>query len=54
LLNILFADESMMTRIDLSEYQEKHTVKVPPWWVALPVTMGYDDGGQVTESGHGA
>ena len=44
----LFADESMMTRIDMSEYQEKHTVSrlvgAPPGYV------GYDEGGQLTES----
>lgn len=44
----LFDDESMMTRIDMSEYQEKHTVSrlvgAPPGYV------GYDEGGQLTES----
>ncbi|MBC7874362.1 MAG: AAA family ATPase, partial [Ferruginibacter sp.] len=43
-----FDDESMMTRIDMSEYQEKHTVSrlvgAPPGYV------GYDEGGQLTES----
>ncbi len=44
----LFDDESLMTRIDMSEYQEKHTVSrlvgAPPGYV------GYDEGGQLTES----
>ncbi|QEC66961.1 ATP-dependent chaperone ClpB [Panacibacter ginsenosidivorans] len=44
----LFDDESMMTRIDMSEYQEKHTVSrlvgAPPGYV------GYDEGGQLTEA----
>ncbi|MBM3445163.1 MAG: ATP-dependent chaperone ClpB [Bacteroidetes bacterium] len=44
----LFDDESMITRIDMSEYQEKHTVSrlvgAPPGYV------GYDEGGQLTES----
>jgi ATP-dependent Clp protease ATP-binding subunit ClpB len=44
----LFDDETMMTRIDMSEYQEKHTVSrlvgAPPGYV------GYDEGGQLTES----
>ncbi len=44
----LFDDERMMTRIDMSEYQEKHTVSrlvgAPPGYV------GYDEGGQLTES----
>jgi ATP-dependent Clp protease ATP-binding subunit ClpB len=44
----LFDDENMMTRIDMSEYQEKHTVSrlvgAPPGYV------GYDEGGQLTES----
>ncbi|MEP6845080.1 MAG: ATP-dependent chaperone ClpB [Panacibacter sp.] len=44
----LFDDESMMTRIDMSEYQEKHSVSrlvgAPPGYV------GYDEGGQLTES----
>ena len=43
----LFDDESMMTRIDMSEYQEKHTVSrlvgAPPGYV------GYEEGGQLTE-----
>jgi ATP-dependent Clp protease ATP-binding subunit ClpB len=44
----LFDDESMMTRIDMSEYQEKHTVSrlvgAPPGYI------GYEEGGQLTES----
>jgi ATP-dependent Clp protease ATP-binding subunit ClpB len=44
----LFGDESLMTRIDMSEYQEKHTVSrlvgAPPGYV------GYDEGGQLTEA----
>jgi ATP-dependent Clp protease ATP-binding subunit ClpB len=48
LAEYLFDDESMMTRIDMSEYQEKHTVSrlvgAPPGYV------GYDEGGQMTES----
>ncbi len=44
----LFDDEHMMTRIDMSEYQEKHTVSrlvgAPPGYV------GYDEGGQLTEA----
>jgi ATP-dependent Clp protease ATP-binding subunit ClpB len=44
----LFDDEGMMTRIDMSEYQEKHTlsrlVGAPPGYV------GYDEGGQLTEA----
>ncbi|MBX3256020.1 MAG: ATP-dependent chaperone ClpB [Chitinophagaceae bacterium] len=44
----LFDDENMMTRIDMSEYQEKHTVSrlvgAPPGYV------GYDEGGQLTEA----
>mgnify|MGYP001397400571 FL=1 len=44
----LFDDESLMTRIDMSEYQEKHTVSrligAPPGYV------GYDEGGQLTEA----
>ena len=47
LAEYLFDDESMMTRIDMSEYQEKHTVSrlvgAPPGYV------GYDEGGQLTE-----
>ena len=48
LAEYLFDDEGMMTRIDMSEYQEKHTVSrlvgAPPGYV------GYDEGGQLTES----
>jgi ATP-dependent Clp protease ATP-binding subunit ClpB len=48
LADFLFDDESMMTRIDMSEYQEKHTVSrlvgAPPGYV------GYDEGGQLTEA----
>ena len=44
----LFNDESLMTRIDMSEYQEKHAVSrligAPPGYV------GYDEGGQLTEA----
>jgi ATP-dependent Clp protease ATP-binding subunit ClpB len=44
----MFDDENMMTRIDMSEYQEKHTVSrlvgAPPGYV------GYDEGGQLTEA----
>lgn len=44
----LFNDENNMTRIDMSEYQEKHTVSrligAPPGYV------GYDEGGQLTEA----
>jgi ATP-dependent Clp protease ATP-binding subunit ClpB len=45
---VLFDDEKAMTRIDMSEYQEKHTVSrlvgAPPGYV------GYDEGGQLTEA----
>ena len=48
LAEYLFDDESMITRIDMSEYQEKHTVSrlvgAPPGYV------GYDEGGQLTEA----
>lgn len=48
LASYLFDDESMMTRIDMSEYQEKHSVSrligAPPGYV------GYDEGGQLTEA----
>src|SRR5437016_6797653 len=48
LADYLFDDEAMMTRIDMSEYQEKHTVSrllgAPPGYV------GYDEGGQLTEA----
>jgi len=48
LADYLFDDESMMARIDMSEYQEKHSVSrlvgAPPGYV------GYDEGGQLTEA----
>ncbi|MCH5176383.1 MAG: ATP-dependent chaperone ClpB [Prevotellaceae bacterium] len=48
LADYLFDDETMMTRIDMSEYQEKHSVSrligAPPGYV------GYDEGGQLTEA----
>lgn len=48
LAEYLFDDEGMMTRIDMSEYQEKHSVSrlvgAPPGYV------GYDEGGQLTEA----
>ena len=48
LADYLFDDESMLTRIDMSEYQEKHSVSrlvgAPPGYV------GYDEGGQLTEA----
>ena len=48
LAEYLFDDENMMTRIDMSEYQEKHAVSrlvgAPPGYV------GYDEGGQLTEA----
>ena len=48
LAEYLFNDEQMITRIDMSEYQEKHTVSrligAPPGYV------GYDEGGQLTEA----
>ncbi|HTS43262.1 MAG TPA: ATP-dependent chaperone ClpB [Puia sp.] len=48
LADYLFDNETMMTRIDMSEYQEKHTVSrlvgAPPGYV------GYDEGGQLTEA----
>ena len=48
LAEFLFDDESMMTRIDMSEYQERHSVSrlvgAPPGYV------GYDEGGQLTEA----
>ena len=47
LAEFLFNDDSMMTRIDMSEYQERHSVSrlvgAPPGYV------GYDEGGQLTE-----
>ena len=50
LADYLFDDENMMTRIDMSEYQEKHSVSrlvgAPPGYV------GYDEGGQLTEAVH--
>ena len=48
LAEFLFNDDSMMTRIDMSEYQERHSVSrlvgAPPGYV------GYDEGGQLTEA----
>ena len=48
LADYLFDDESLMTRIDMSEYQEKHSVSrligAPPGYV------GYDEGGQLTQT----
>ncbi len=48
LAEYLFDDDTMMTRIDMSEYQEKHSVSklvgAPPGYV------GYDEGGQLTEA----
>ena len=48
LAEFLFDDENMMTRIDMSEYQERHSVSrlvgAPPGYV------GYDEGGQLTEA----
>lgn len=48
LAEVLFNDEKAMTRIDMSEYQEKHTVSrlvgAPPGYI------GYDEGGQLTEA----
>ncbi len=48
LSEVLFNDENAMTRIDMSEYQEKHSVSrlvgAPPGYV------GYDEGGQLTEA----
>jgi ATP-dependent Clp protease ATP-binding subunit ClpB len=48
LADYLFNDENAMTRIDMSEYQEKHSVSrlvgAPPGYV------GYDEGGQLTEA----
>ena len=48
LANYLFDDDAMMTRIDMSEYQEKHAVSRLVW--APPGYVGYDEGGQLTES----
>ncbi len=48
LAEVLFKDENLMTRIDMSEYQERHSVSrligAPPGYV------GYDEGGQLTEA----
>ena len=48
LAEFLFDDENNMTRIDMSEYQERHSVSrlvgAPPGYV------GYDEGGQLTEA----
>ncbi len=48
LAEVIFDDESAITRIDMSEYQEKHTVSrligAPPGYI------GYDEGGQLTEA----
>ncbi len=48
LAEFLFDDDTMMTRIDMSEYQEKHSVSrligAPPGYI------GYDEGGQLTEA----
>lgn len=48
LAEFLFDDENMMTRIDMSEYQERHSVSrlvgAPPGYI------GYDEGGQLTEA----
>ena len=48
LAEFLFNDENMMTRLDMSEYQERHSVSrlvgAPPGYV------GYDEGGQLTEA----
>jgi len=48
LANYLFDDDSMMTRIDMSEYQEKHSVSRLVG--APPGCVGYDEGGQLTEA----
>ena len=48
LAEYLFDDENMMTRIDMSEYQEKHAVS--RLVVAPPGYVGYDEGGQLTEA----
>ena len=48
LADFLFNDENMMTRIDMSEYQERHSISrligAPPGYI------GYDEGGQLTEA----
>ena len=48
LADYLFNDETMMTRIDMSEYQEKYSVSRPIG--APPGYVGYDEGGQLTEA----
>ena len=48
LAEFLFNDENMMTRIDMSEYQERHTVS--RLIVAPPGYVGFDEGGQLTEA----
>ena len=48
LAEFLFNDENMMTRIDMSEYQERHTVSRLVG--AAPGYVGYDEGGQLTEA----
>ena len=48
LADYLFDDESLMTRIDMSEYQEKHSVSL--LIAAPPGYVGYDEGGQLTEA----
>ena len=48
LAEFLFNDENMMTRIDMSEYQERHSVSRLVG--APPVYVGYDEGGQLTEA----
>ena len=48
LADYLFDDDSMMTRIDMSEYQEKHAVS--RLLGAPPGSVGYDEGGQLTEA----
>src|SRR4028119_1873437 len=48
LADFLFDDERAMTRIDMSEYMEKHTVA--RLIGALPGYVGYDEGGQLTEA----
>ncbi|NJK87558.1 MAG: AAA domain-containing protein, partial [Bacteroidales bacterium] len=48
LAEFLFNDENLLTRIDMSEYQERHSVSrligAPPGYI------GYDEGGQLTEA----
>ena len=48
LAEFLFDDETMMTRIDMSEYQEKHSVSRLVG--SLPGYVGYVEGGQLTEA----